>query len=341
MKLSRTLVMLICALVLSGCQSVYYYGQAIDGQLRILMGREPIAKILDDPEASEKLKIRLSLILEIREFAQNQLYLPVKQNYLSYVELQRSYVVWNVIAAPEFSLAPKTWCYPIVGCVAYRGYFSEKDAQSYAGSLQKKNYDIYVGGVTAYSTLGWFDDPVLSTIIRLTDTQSAALIYHELAHHFNESFATAVEQEGVRRWLRVRRDPQIYDAYLQNYRQHRQFVELIMKYRRQFESLYQSKKTESEKRDQKAKLYYQLKRDHDILKQQWEGISRYDYWFNQPLNNAQMVSVLTYQDLVPAFVRLLNQKNGDIKQFYSACQKLGKMSKTDRYQYLTGYLDNQ
>jgi predicted aminopeptidase len=340
----------VFALVLSGCQSVYYYGQAINGQLSILMDREPIAKILDDPDASEKLKIKLSLILEIREFAQNQLYLPVKQNYLSYVDLQRPYVVWNVIAAPEFSLAPKTWCYPVVGCVAYRGYFTEKAAQSYAGTLQKENYDIYVGGVTAYSTLGWFDDPVLSTIVRLSETQAAALIFHELTHQlmyvpddtaFNESFATAVEQEGVRRWLRARRDSQTYSAYLQTYRKHRQFVDLIMKYRPQFESLYQSQKLEPEKRNQKAKLFYQLKQDHDILKQQWNGISRYDYWFNQPLNNAQIVSVLTYQDLVPAFVSLLNQQNGDIKQFYSECQKLGKMSKIERYQHLSGYLDNQ
>ena len=158
---------------------------------------------------------------------------------------------------------------------------------------------------------------------------------------FNESFATAVEQEGVRRWLNVRRDLQTYNAYLRDYRRHRQFVDLIMKYRRQFESLYQSKKPESAKRNQKAKLFYQMKRDHDILRQQWNGTSRYDEWFKRPLNNAQMVSVLTYQNLVPAFVSLLKQKNGDIKQFYSECQKLGKMSKTERYQHVTGYLEDQ
>ena len=349
-SLIRALLITVLTLVLWGCQSVYYYGQAIDGQLRILMDREPIAKILDDPDAPEKLKARLSLILEIREFASSQLYLPVKQNYLSYVDLKRPYVVWNVIAAPEFSLAPKTWCYPIVGCVAYRGYFSKEAAQKYADSLRKDNYDIYVGGVTAYSTLGWFDDPVLSTIIRLSETQSAALIFHELAHQllyvpddtaFNESFATAVEQVGVQRWLLARQDPQTYSVYLKNYREHRQFLELIMKYRHQFESLYQSEKPESEKREQKAKLFYQLRRDHDILKQLWNGISRYDYWFNQPLNNAQMVSVLTYEDLVPAFVSLLNQNGGDIKKFYSDCQKLGKMSKAERYHQLTGHLESQ
>jgi predicted aminopeptidase len=314
------------------------------------MDREPIAKILEEPDASETLKSRLSFILEVREFARNQLYLPVEQSYLSYVDLQRPYVVWNVVAAPEFSLAPKTWCYPIVGCVAYRGYFSEEDAQKYAASLQDENYDTYVGGVTAYSTLGWFDDPVLSTIIRLPEIQSASLIFHELAHQllyvpddtaFNESFATAVEQEGIRRWLKDRQDPRTYHAYLEGYRQHRQFVELIMKYRRQFEPLYQSEKPESVKRDQKAKLFYQLRQDHDILREQWNDKSRYDYWFNRSLNNAKMASVLTYQDLVPAFLSLLNHRKGDIRSFYNECQKLAKLPKTERHRRLTGYLENK
>ena len=257
--MSRTVLIFVTALIASGCQSVYYYGQAIDGQLSILMHRVPIVEILDDPRASEKLKKRLSLILKIREFAQSELHLPVKNTYLSYVDLHRPYVVWSVFAAPEFSLTPKTWCYPIVGCVAYRGYFSEQDARRYAGSL-KKNYDVYVGGVTAYSTLGWFDDPVLSTIMHLTETESAALIFHELTHQllyvpddtaFNESFATTVEQEGVRRWLEVKRDPDAHDAYLRNFRQHCQFVDLIMKYRRLLESLYQTEAPASAKMKQK------------------------------------------------------------------------------------------
>jgi len=348
MKLNRVLLIAVFALVVSGCQSVYYYGQAIDGQLSILMQRVPIAEILDDPRASAKLKKRLSLILEIREFAQNELHLPVKKNYLSYVDLQRPYVVWNVFAAPEFSLTPKTWCYPIVGCVAYRGYFSEQDARRYAASL-KKNYDVYVGGVSAYSTLGWFDDPVLSTIMHLTETESTALIIHELTHQllyvpddtaFNESFATAVEQEGVRRWLEGRSDPDAHDAYLQNFRQHRQFVDLIMKYRRRLESLYQTEASATAKRKHKARLFYQLKQDHDTLKNQWNGTSRYDRWFNPSLNNAQFVSVLTYQDLVPAFVGLLRQNDGDLEQFYDECQALAKKSKTERHQRLSAYKEH-
>lgn len=343
----RVQLIFVFALITSGCQSVYYYGQAINGQLSILMNRVPIEKILDDPRTSEKLKNRLALILEIREFAKNDLRLPADESYLSYVDLHRPYVVWNVFAAPEFSLTPKTWCYPIVGCVAYRGYFSEEDARQFAGSL-KKNYDVYVGGVTAYSTLGWFDDPVLSTIMHLTETESAALIFHELTHQmlyapddtaFNESFATTVEQEGVRRWLAFRRNPDAFDAYLRNFRKHRQFVDLIMKYRRLLESLYQAESPPSAKREQKARLFYRLKQDHDRLKKNWNGSSRYAHWFNQPLNNAQLISVLTYQDLVPAFVKLLEQKQGDLEQFYHECRALAKKSKAERYKSLNKYLE--
>ena len=345
----RALLITVFALVVSGCQTVYYYGQAIDGQLSILRQREPIAELLEDPQVPENLKNRLTLVLEIREFAQNELYLPVKNNYLSYVDLNRPYVLWNVYASPEFSLAPKTWCYPIAGCAAYRGYFSEEAAHQYAGSLKKKNYDVYVSGVTAYSTLGWFDDPVLSTMMHLTETESAALIFHELAHQllyvpddsaFNESFATAVEQEGVRRWLAAKSDPQTYDRYLQNYRKHRQFIALIMQYRSRFDSVYQSKEPASVKRGQKVKLFSQLKRDHDTLKREWSGTSRYDRWFNQTLNNAKLVSIFTYQDLVPAFAGLLNRKEGDLIQFYEECQRLGQETKADRYSGLISYLDN-
>ena len=200
---------------------------------------------------------------QTRKFAQNDLHLPVDNNYLSYVDLNRTYVLWSVVAAPEFSLEPKTWCYPIAGCVAYRGYFSETDAQRYARSLKKENYDVYIGGVSAYSTLGWFDDPVLSTIMRRSETDSAALIFHEVAHKllyvpgdsaFNESFATAVEQEGVRRWLKTKSDPRVHDEYLLNYRRHRQFVDLIMQYRARFESIYQSRETASVKENRKQRF---------------------------------------------------------------------------------------
>lgn len=323
-----------------------YYCQAIDGELSILARRQPIEKLLANPASDEKLKKRLSLILEVREFAQNDLHLPVEHNYLSYVDLKRSYVMWSVFAAPEFSLEPKTWCYPIAGCVAYRGYFSEKDAQQYAGTLEKKDFDVYVGGVSAYSTLGWFDDPVLSTMMHMSETDSAALIFHELAHKllyvpgdsaFNESFATVVEQEGVRRWLMVKGDRQAHDEYLLEYRRHRQFIELITEYRTRFESVYQSPEADSIKRKRKTALFDQMTRDYEALKKQWNGRSRYDGWFMQPLNNAKLASVFTYQDWVPAFNAILSRNNGDLIQFYKECRRIAEKSEAERNEALAAY----
>ena len=199
------------------------------------------------------------------------------------------------------------------------------------------------------STLGWFDDPVLSTIMRRSETDSAALIFHEVAHKllyvpgdsaFNESFATAVEQKGVRRWLKTKSDSRVHDEYLLNYRRHRQFVDLIMQYRARFESIYQSRETASVKRKQKAALFDQMIREHETLKKHWNGKSRYDNWFRQPLNNAKLVSVLTYQDWVPAFNAILNQKDGDLIQFYKECRRLAQKSKAERYEGLAGFSDN-
>ena len=346
----RTLLILFAVLVASGCQTVYYYGQAINGQLSIIAQREPIEELIEDPEIDEKLKKRLLFILEVRKFAQNDLHLPVENNYLTYVDLDRSYVMWSVFAAPEFSLEPKTWCYPIAGCVAYRGYFAEQDAREYAETLEKKAFDVYVGGVSAYSTLGWFDDPVLSTMMRMSETDTAALIIHELAHKllyvpgdsaFSESFATAVEQEGIRRWLMEKGDRLAHNAYRLKYRKHRQFIEIITRYRSQFESVYQSQEDDAIKSEKKAALFDQMIRDHDDLKEQWGGKSRYDNWFSQPLNNAKLVSVFTYQDWVPAFNAILYRNNGDLIQFFEECQKLAEKSKAERDAELAAYSKNK
>jgi predicted aminopeptidase len=337
------------ALVLSGCQSVNYYIQAIEGQISILNDRRPVSELLNDPRTPEQLKTRLEYLLEVRIFAQDELSLPVGNNYLSYVDLRRPCVVWNVFAAAEFSLAPKIWCYPVVGCASYRGYFTEKAAHDYASFLKENGYDVYVGGVTAYSTLGWFDDPILSTVIGLSATNSAALIFHELAHRvlyvrddtaFNESFATAVEQEAVRRWLKSRESSEAYNRYLDQFQLHHQFVELIMKYRDVLEQLYCSRQSESEKRLKKDQIMRQLKNEHEILKKNNPGLSRYDDWFRQPLNNAQLISVLAYQDFVPAFQKMIHEKNGDLKQFYEACRLLAEKHKDERNRRLRGYLSN-
>jgi predicted aminopeptidase len=185
-------------------------------------------------------------------------------------------------------------------------------------------------------------------MMRLSETDSAALIFHELAHKllyvagdsaFNESFATAVEQEGVRRWLMAKGDRQAYDEYMLDYRRHLQFVDLIVQYRTRFESIYHSQEEESVKRARKAALFARMIQGHEALKKQWDATSRYDSWFSQPLNNAKLVSVLTYQNWVPAFNDMLDENNGDLDLFYEECQRLAEMTKSERDEKLTGFSD--
>ena len=334
-------IFLIAAL--AGCSSIRYYGQLISGQMEILNHRQSIRQLLSQPDTPEKLKQKLELVLEMRTFAKNELFLPAKDQYLTFVELERPFAVYNVFATPEFSFSPKTWCYPIIGCAVYRGYFSKKDAFDYAAQLQAEGYDVYIGGVVAYSTLGWFDDPVLSTFVNLSDTKLAALIFHELSHHllyvpddttFNESFATTVERESVRRWLEKENNLREYDDYMTEYHRRQQFIKLVLKYRKKLESLYTRDLPVQKKRQAKMAEFEDLKSEYRLMKKQWGGYSGYDGWFDRKMNNAQLLTVSTYNDLVPAFSKLLKNCNNDLKAFYKKCQDLAKEPKKERRAYL-------
>lgn len=334
---------------LCGCQTVHYYSQAIDGQCRILLKRQPISAIVADSSSPQPLRESLTFILKVREFAENELQLPVNNHYLTYVDLKRPFVLWNVFAAPEFSLTPKTWCYPVAGCAAYRGYFDETNAQQYAHKLNEQGYDVYVGGVTAYSTLGWFDDPVLSTFVRNSQAQTAALIFHELAHQklyvkddtaFNESFATFVEQEGLRRWQLASGSERIYSDYLRQHRRRRQFVQLIMHYRQKLELLYQADLESSEKRVRKTTIFSELRKEFDQLKTHQVELSAYDAWMSQSLNNAKISSVVSYHDFLPAFQKMLTQYAGELNQFFEGCRQLTRKDKGERHQILESYMAN-
>ena len=346
-KILLPLWLLVFVAVLTGCQTIHYYGQAIEGQSRLLLKRQPISEITEDPDASEFLRDRLTLILTAREFAENELQLPVGNNYLTYVDLERSFVVWNIFAAPEFSLEPKTWCYPFVGCAAYRGYFSEANALQYADTLRKQGYDVYVGGVTAYSTLGWFNDPVLSTFIRQPESHSIALIFHELAHQvlyvsgdtaFNESFATFVEQEGLSRWRQVSGSSRIYGEYLVNKQRQRLFVSLIMQHRQKLELLYQTDLAAPKKREKKTQIFSELRNEFNLLKSKQNGLSAYDGWINRPLNNAKISSVVAYHDFVPAFSKMLAGIDGDLNRFYKTCRRLAEKEKEERHRILRNFM---
>jgi len=333
----------VLAAILTGCESIIYYNQLISGQITIFSKKQPIHELLDNPDTPEKLKKKLRLVMDIRTFAKDELFLPVKDQYLSFVKLERPFAAWNMWATPEFSFEPKTWCYPIIGCALYRGYFSKKDALDYGRQLEAQGYDVYIGGVAAYSTLGWLDDPVFSTFVYRSDIHLAALIFHELSHHllyvaddttFNESFAIAVEQEGLRRWLASGDNPGASEDYKMDYRRRRQFIEMVTKYRKDLESLYAENLSAQEKRQSKAAVFEKFEDEYRLLKQHWGGYSGYDLWMSRKMNNAKLISVSTYHDLVPEFLELLKTCNNDLKVFYKKCRALSERPKEERLVYL-------
>jgi predicted aminopeptidase len=350
--------LLLAALAISGCQSLSYYGQAIKGQYEIVAHQQRIEKLLADPQTPAPLKARLQLIQSLRAFAKKDLRLPVDGHYQKYVDVHRPYVVWNVEAAPEFTLEPKTWWYPFVGSLEYRGYFSEHGARRYGARLQPRGYDVYVGGVEAYSTLGWFRDPVLNTFISNPESELAETLFHELGHQrvfasgdtdFNEAFATTVGQEGARRWLRAKGDKTACGEYLALLRRTEQFAGLVMTTRERLRTLYGDERTEEGKlkavkkkhgtppeqlRRQKQDLIGRLQQEYTQLKAQWGDNTEYDAWFAGPVNNAQLNSVAAYYDLVPGFERLLAQNGSDLAKFYEAAERLAHEPKAERHRRL-------
>ena len=336
----KATLLVLLSIALVSCETVGYYSQAARGQLTIVFGREDIQQLLKaEQDLPAELVEKFAKVMDIREFAASELGLPVGENYSSYVDLEREHVVWNVFAAPEFSVDPVNWCYPIAGCVAYRGYFSEQSALSYAAKLEEDGLDVYTGGVDAYSTLGWFEDSLLSTVLNRVDYQLAGLLFHELAHQlvylpgdttFNESFATAVEREGVRRWLTKSNKDSDIDAALLDYDRQQQFVDLVTDYRDRFESLYQLDLNESSMRSQKLEVQQALREEYAVLKQQWQGYEGYDGWFSRPLNNAQLSTVASYNDLLPFFATVFEQSNQDFSAFYAEVIRIASLPEKER-----------
>lgn len=357
-SVARWLGALLLAGAVSGCRVPGFYGQAFHGQTEILLKQRSLDRVLKADETEADRKMRLELVLELREFAERELNLPAGGHYLRYVELDRDYVLWNVFAAPRFSLEPREWRYPLVGRLSYRGYFDERMARRYAARLERRGYDVYVGGVEAYSTLGWFSDPVLSTFIENDKTDLAELIFHELAHQrlfvkgdtdFNESFATAVAREGVRRWLVAGGRTAELREYKADLQRDRSFIALLLELRANLESLYETadswkqdggwtaaRKAELEAR--KKALIADLETSYEALRATWNGKANYDAWFDQPINNARLNTVATYFDLVPAFEALLARHDGDFETFFESVEKLGDLPRKERGRELSRLL---
>ena len=324
---------------LCGCTNIGYYYQAAEGQMQIWNRSRPIAQVIEDARTPPQLRERLSLVLRMRDFASVELALPDNGSYRKYADLERPFVVWNVFAAAEFSVLPKEWCFPFAGCVVYRGYFSQASAEQFGEELRRKGLDVFVTGIPAYSTLGWFDDPVLNTVMRYPDAELARLIFHELAHQvvyvpgdtvFNESFSVAVEQEGVDRWLARYGDAAKRTAFDLYEQRKGAFIDLVMKYRDSLRTLYAGAASDTEKRRKKAETFAAMKAQYLTLKSSWGGYAGYDRFFAQELNNAHLVPVATYSELVAGFRRLLEENGGDFKRFYAAVREIGKLPKEQR-----------
>lgn len=324
---------------LAGCGGVGFYYQAVSGQMELWHKSRPIDALIADTQTDPQLRERLELVKRVRDFASTELALPDNGSYRKYADLQRPYVVWNVFATAEFSVKPLEWCFPFAGCVAYRGYFSEKPAQEFGAGLRAQGRDAFVSGIPAYSTLGWFDDPVLNTFIRYPDAEIARLVFHELAHQvvyvsgdtmFNESFATAVEVEGIGRWLARNGTPAQRAAFEARQEYKRGFIELVLKYRDRLRDLYASDLAAEQMRSRKAAAFVDMKAEYESLKRSWGGFAGYDRFFSGELNNAHIVPVATYSELVPAFRRLLAQNDGDFPRFYAAVRGISGLGKEKR-----------
>jgi predicted aminopeptidase len=335
---------MIIVLAAPGCSNLSYYAQSVAGGYEVLANREPIPQVLQQPDVTQTIKDKLKVVLKIRDFATRQLDLPDNDSYRTYVDLHRPYAVWNVFAAPEFSMTMKEWCFLFVGCVRCRGYFHEQDAQQYASGLREQGLDVYVAGIAAYSTIGWFDDPMLNTIIQRDEIRLAGLIFHELAHQvvfikgdtaFNEGFAVTVELEGVKRWLDHEGTPDMLATYRQRKARHKQFVALVNKTRDRLAQLYDSDTAPEVMRKRKEVIINGMKQQYQQLKASWNGYSGYDRWFAKPINNAQIAAVTTYRDYVPAFQQLLARNHNDMAAFYQAVEKLGDLPAKAREQAIT------
>ncbi len=324
-------------ILLSACSSIDYFAHLAKGQYGVLSARRPLDQVIADPATDATLKARLQLAQQARAFASDKLALPHNGSYTLYADVGRPYVAWNVFATAEFSLKPVTHCFLIAGCVGYRGYFDQAHAEAEAKELAGQGDDTYVGGVPAYSTLGWFDDPILNTMLRWDEDALDGTIFHELAHQklyvkndtaFNESFATFVQEEGVREWRAARGLPR-GDSLPQ--RREDQFTQLVLDARERLEKLYASGLAAEPMRAAKLAEIERLRADYRTLRDtQWQGYKGYDAWVDAPINNAKLLPFGLYHKWVPAFATLYAQQNGDWPKFYEAARQLAKQDPQPR-----------
>ncbi|HHC75347.1 MAG TPA: aminopeptidase [Thiothrix sp.] len=341
------LLILLSTLGLSSCSHLSYYTQGIKGHVELVNKRQAIPQLLTDNNVSPLRKKQLKEIITIRQFAKTHLALPDNGSYQSFVELGRDAVTWNIVATPKYKMVAKRWYFPIVGHLSYKGFFNQTLAKRNAQQLTHAGYDVFLAESTAYSTLGWFSDPVVSPMLKHGTILAAETIFHELAHQrlyfpsdstFNEAFATAVGQEGTRLWLKQYHPNKLatYDAYQVK---QQAFLQLLLKTSQKLQKYYTESVKKSLSDDQKEHgkqaIFQQLRHDYALLKQHWQGDSRYDTWFDKPVNNARLILIGVYHQYVADFKRhLRNHHHGDFAAFYQAMQQLRDKKPQARYAYL-------
>lgn len=332
------------ALGVTGCTTFSYYAQSLKGHAQIMRSRQNVEKLIEDPSTSEALRAKMASALAIRQYASGELALPDNNSYRNYVDIGRDAVTWAVFAAPEFSLTPRTWCFPVFGCVPYRGYFSRKSATDAAVELQRQGFDVYVTGITAYSTLGWSSDPLISTMLSQDETYLASLIFHELAHQcvyvhddsaFNEAFAVAVETTGVTKWLRAAGDLAGLRRYEADRKRGAEFLELVSQTRDELGRVYDRFGNSEQRQAAKAATIKELRmRYGQVRDRRWGGYRNYDAWFEAPINNAKLAATAVYSDRVPAFLRLFDLCSGDYPRFYASVRRVAALDKAHRVEAL-------
>ncbi len=334
---------------LGGC-SVGYLAQSVGGHLDLIQRSRPVAAVAADPATPADLRERLALSQRMREFAVRELKLPDNSSYRRFADLKRNAVVWNVVAAPELSLTLKTWCFPMMGCVGYRGYFDRAEADALAAQLKADGWEVSVYGVPAYSTLGWTNwlggDPLLNTFIGWPEGELARILFHELAHQvvyvsddtmFNESYATAVERLGGKRWLDSQAGPAAREAYANLDARRRDFRALTLRHRQRLAELYANVQVDAAaKRQRKLELRLALNEDYEQLKRsRWGGFSGYDAWL-ATANNAAFGVQAAYDELVPGFEHLFEREGRDFERFHAAVRKLAALPRDERRRQLSG-----
>lgn len=337
--LIRSLFLFVITFLIVGCADLGYYWHSAKGHLAIMNKRVPISELITNPEIDNGLRRQLVLVQEIRQFSIDRLALPESGSYTDYAQLDHPYALQNLFAAPEFSTRLLSWCYPVAGCTSYRGFYEQGRLDEFIAELKTDKHDIHVAMIPAYSTLGWFDDPVLSSFIDWPEFRLAGLLFHELTHHriyidgdsrFNESLATAVQHAGTRLWLTSRQQDSELESLNRSIAYRQEIVLMIESIRSQLAELYQLEESDEYKRDRKQQLFNSARQQYQEIAGRHDYRDGFEHWFAAELNNAKLASVSTYNVLVPSFISMIEAFDHDFERFFDYVENIGDLDREDR-----------